>query len=143
VPEMSSDATERVVFQCAVAVGFQIAVAEIRQGWLGTRRHRRRPLDDGDGTIVPDEGHDVAAGWQEEQPLVEAHQEVFHLIGLGPGLRLGDAANREIMLFSPMSEDYAIAAVSLLDRGHDRLLSGQCHPNATPGLLPNRYQDLW
>ena len=87
---------------------------------------------------MADERHDVGAGRQHEQPLRESHEQIINLVGLGPGLGLGDAADREGPLLPLVIEEDAVTAVPVLEGCHVACLSG----NATPMPRGESYQVL-
>jgi hypothetical protein len=68
--------------------------------------------------VVLEELHDPAAGRQFDQPLLEPHQQVFNLGGLGVGLLMRDLAHRDEVLLAVVAEDGSEASVPLLERGH-------------------------
>jgi hypothetical protein len=44
---------------------------------------------------VPDKLDDVGTRWQGDQSLIEPHVQLLDLVGLGFGIGLGNAAQRE------------------------------------------------
>jgi hypothetical protein len=68
--------------------------------------------------IVLDEGDNVNAVRQHEEPLFEAHEQVINLPGLVLGFVLLDFTNGKGMQFSMVAEENPVASVSLLQRRH-------------------------
>ena len=118
---------EGVVLDCPVADGLEVAVAELGEGDF---RRSRIPRSASAG--LPswlEEGHDVHAGRQGQQPLLEQPQEIFvaglHALGFG----LLDLADGHEMLQSTIAEDDAPRAAAELEGGHGLPLSDG---NASP-----------
>src|SRR5438270_7597775 len=89
---------------------------------------------------MPEERDDVDAGRHLDEPLLEPHEQVVDLRRLRHRLRLGDPAERERPLPSPVVENDAIAAVPLLERGHAapfRPMPPQCGVETLTKFLPH------
>jgi hypothetical protein len=63
---------------------------------------------------VFEEGHDVDALGQHEEPLLEPHEEVLDLAGLGLGLVGLDLPDGEGELFASEAEKNSVTAVPFL-----------------------------
>jgi len=75
----------------------------------------------------------------DDQNLLESHQEVIDLRRFSLRLGFGDPAENEDVLLALMPEHHPVTAISLLDCGHVALPFGQCHRDATSSLLPFCY----
>ncbi len=138
---------EAVRLDGAVGVGGEVAFVEMREGdglagGVGECRACLRRL-----AVMLDEGHDVRAFRQHQQPLLQPHEQVVGLPGLVLGLVLRDFANGKAVQLAAVAEENPVAAVPFLQRRHDSALrsitpmSGQSlYHNFTRGLVKRTRQ---
>ena len=107
------------------------------RGAVGERRPGVRRL-----AVVLDEGHDVGAFGQHQQPLLQPHEQVIDLPGFVLGFVLLDFANGKGVQFAVVAEQNSVAAVSFLQRRHD-VGPPQHHSNIRQTTLPKFYQAVW
>ena len=120
--EMQLAGVEAVGLDGAVGVGGEVAVFQVAEGdgltrGVGERRPGVRRL-----AVVLDEGHDVGAIGQHDQPLLQPHEQVIDLPGLVLGFVLLDFANGKGVQLAVVAEENPVASVSLLQRRHDSAL---------------------
>ncbi len=122
VAEVQLAGVEAVGLDGAVAVRGEIAVFQVAEGdglprGVGQRRPGVRRL-----AVVLDEGDDVGAIGQHDQPLLQPHEQVIDLPGFVLGFVLLDFTNGKGVQLAVVAEQNSVTAVSLLQRRHDAVL---------------------
>ena len=140
--EVQLAGVEAVGLDGAVGVGGEVAVFQVAEGdglarGIGERRPGVRRL-----AVVLDEGHDVGAFGQHQQPLLQPHEQVIDLPGLVLGFVLLDFANGKGVQLAVVAEENSVASVSLLQRRHDSALRSITR-NVRQMTLPKFYQAVW
>ncbi|MFO0807523.1 MAG: hypothetical protein U0746_02780 [Gemmataceae bacterium] len=88
VVQVDADGVEAVCLNRAVAERGEVAIFQVRERDRLARRFRQRRLICRRRAVELHEGNDVDAGRELDQPLLEAHQQVFHLLRLAFGFVL-------------------------------------------------------
>ena len=126
---MQPAGVEAVGLDGAVGVRGQVAIFQVAEGdglarGGGERRPGIRRL-----AIVLDEGHDVGAVRQHQQPLLQPHEQIIDLPGLVLGFGLFDRADGEGVPPAVVHELAVVRIAFFLEGSHWRLLT-QCQCNA-------------
>lgn len=142
VAEVAAETAEDLKLKRAVGLRVEVPIAEIGEGWLRLWSGDPRS-GDGGRPVVSEERHDVGNRRHLDEPLLEPHESVVDLrrLRLRFRLRLGDLAEREHPLLTPIVEDDPIAADSLLERGYAApfpTMPPQCDAGILTKLLPDR-----
>ena len=114
---MSLDAVHRRGLQGRRVAG-QVELGEIAQEPLRSSLGRAVVVGGRWMAVEAEKGFDVAARRQPEQPLLQAHQEIFGLGQLGFGFGRFDFPNRECTALAVPDKENAKAVAALLQRGH-------------------------
>lgn len=109
--EVRPDPVERDGLQ-GRTIGFEVSVSECPEG----ERHTGGGGILQDLAVGTDEGHDVDPAREGLVALLQAHQEIAHLIGLRFGLRLGHLAERERAPPPPGVDELAVPALTCLQQ---------------------------